>query len=883
MKLRDYQHDAVQSFFDYYQKGNSGNPIIVAATGCHAKGSGILMFDGTTKNVEDIIIGDLIMGDDATERKVLSLKHGYDIMYKIIPNKGEPFIVNSDHILSLQTTRRSKNHKTITGNEIVNISVNDYLKKNNHFKHLHKLYKRPIKLFKNNLLISPYIVGLMLGDGSLNYQPAITTMDFEVVNEFQKEIEQYGCKLRKYTKPNGLASTYFVYYSNSTCSKPNPFTHVLKLENLWGQKLESKHVPNKYKLGDTTQRLEVLAGLMDSDGHHSRGGFDFISKSKQLSEDVVFLSRSVGLSANISKCIKSCQNNFSASYYRVCISGDCSIIPTRINRQKAIKRRQIKNNLKTGFKIEFHEYGEYFGFTLDKNHLYMTSDFFVHHNSGKSVLIGALIHRIMQTYPNQRILMITHVKELIEQNYQKLITIWPDAPIGIYSAGIGKKQPWTDIVYGGIQSMYKQANKLGHRDIILIDEVHLLNPSQTGMYMQFINDLKKINPHLKVVGFSATPWRLKGGSLLHQKNAILTDIIYEIGIKELVDKGYLSPLIGKSSAVQANMTGVKITAGEFNLKQAENAIDKEELTKAALDEIEVLAKDRKHFLFFCTGIQHSKHIKDALRTRGWDAEVITCNTPKNERTALLQRFKQSKSRMALINNAVLTTGVDLPNIDCIILLRATASSVLYIQMLGRGMRLSESKKNCLCLDFAGNIERFGAIDLISAPRYKNKKDDGKPTSPPQKICPNCRESILIAINECHCGYIFPESEKPQHDMTASTAAIMSHEIKPIKHEVTEVKYASHTGPSGIPTMRVSYYDMMGIICSEYICFQHTGYPRKKAEAWFNIMKNKKRLFPEPPGSIERAIEWAEWHAFKQPIAIYTKKNGKNTEITGYEF
>ena len=498
--------------------------------------------------------------------------------------------------------------------------------------------------------------------------------------------------------------------------------------------------------------------------------------------------------------------------------------------------------------------------------------------AGKSLIIGALIKRIMSDYQGQRIIMVTHIKELIEQNYSKIVGFWPDAPLGIYSAGIGRKQPWADIVCGGVQSMYKKAPQLGHRDLILVDECHLLSPQQQGMYMKLINELKKTNPALRVIGFSATPWRLKGGSLISQDNAIFTDIIYNIGIKELVERKYLSPLISKSSVIQANLTGVKMTAGEFNLKQAEAAVDNDELTQAALDEIEKLANDRKHFLFFCAGIHHSEHVRDTLRERGWCADIITCATPKDERARLLRQFKEGKTKRALVNNAVLTTGVDLPNIDCIVLLRATASSVLYIQMLGRGMRLNEGKENCLVLDYAGNIERFGAIDLIEPPKGNKKKGD-QPTSAPQKICPECREPIHISKMECACGYIFPDDDKAKHDGAASSMAIMSSEIKPFKHAVIDVKYAKRTGPSGIPYLRVSYYSKIGIICHEAICFEHKGYAREKAIRWIIITCKKKLM--DYPKTIDTTLALKSF--FKQPTHIYTKPNGKFLEVTGYEF
>ncbi len=474
--------------------------------------------------------------------------------------------------------------------------------------------------------------------------------------------------------------------------------------------------------------------------------------------------------------------------------------------------------------------------------------------AGKSLIIGEFIKRVLQRYPGEKIIMGTHVADLISQNYQKIIAQWPEAPVGIYSAGLGKKQPWTAIVCGGVQSMYKKAHQLGFRAFLLVDECQLLSPHDDGMYMKLINELKKANPYLKVIGFSATPWRQKGGSLVEQENAIFTDIIYEISLGYLVKRGYLTSLISKSSLIQADLSSVKTIGGEYNAKQAEAALDRDELTKAAISEIEVLAVERKHFLFFCSGVNHAFHVRDELRARGWEADVITGETPQLERTQMLNKFRNSKTRYALVNNAVLTTGTDLPNVDCLIFLRGTKSASLYIQICGRGARpvyaagydlstdagrlaaiAAGAKPNCLVLDYAGNIERFGAVDLIEMPRARKKKgeddEDSQPTSPPQKICPKCREPIFISTMECKCGYIFPAPEKPKHDESASNAAIMSTEIQAQIHKISHVVYKVHMGPSGIPSLRVQYYDNFGFIACEYICFSHAGYARQKAESW----------------------------------------------------
>jgi len=496
--------------------------------------------------------------------------------------------------------------------------------------------------------------------------------------------------------------------------------------------------------------------------------------------------------------------------------------------------------------------------------------------AGKSLITARFIQRALAEYKGQRVILCTHVKELIAQGYEKLMIFWPDAPAGIYSAGLGKKQPWADIVCGGIQSMYKKVDRFGHRDILLIDECHLLSPEDEGMYILFIEGLKRINPNLKVIGFTATDWRTKGGSLI-KKGSIFTHVIFKKGIKELVDEGFLAPLISKSSLIQADLTGVKMTAGEFNLKQAEAALDRDELTKQAIDEVEKLTFERKHFLFFCAGVDHSLHVRDELRARGWLADVITCKTPSQERAALLLQFKHSKVRRALVNNAVLTTGTDLPNIDCIVLLRATMSSILYIQMLGRGMRLHPAKQNCLVLDYAGNIARFGAVDLIEAPYGDKKSGESKASAPPQRICPNCREPVQISKLECACGFIFEAGERPQHENSASNQAIMSHEIKPVTYPVEVVTYKSHIGKTGIPCLRVMYYDKFGLIASDFIFFSHVGQPRWNAERW----ATDRGINGDLPKNTEEALAMSEW--FKKPINITTIKSGQYQKILSYEF
>lgn len=516
--------------------------------------------------------------------------------------------------------------------------------------------------------------------------------------------------------------------------------------------------------------------------------------------------------------------------------------------------------------------------------------------AGKSLIIGEFIKRVVQEWPDEKIVMATHVADLVAQNYEKIIKQWPDAPVGIYNAKLGKRQPWCSIVCGSVQTMYKKGRQLGRRALLLIDEAHLLTPNADGMYMKLIAELKLINPYLKVIGFSATPWREKGGSLIDVDNRIFTDIITNIDLPYLIKRGYLSPLIGTPSLIQADLSNVKVMKnGEYNLAQAEAAIDKEELTQAALDEVELLAKDRKFFMFFCSGIKHTEHVKIALTKRGWESDVIIGTTTQSERTRLLNKFRNSKTRYALINNTCLTTGTDLPNADCIVFLRATKSTTLYIQICGRGARpiyapgfpdtdagrlqaiASGAKPNCLILDYAGNIDRFGPVDLIKIPRKKNAPDGEKEKEAPRKICPACHEAVHINVMQCPCGFIFEVIEKFKHQQNASNGAIMSSEMKPERIEIKKVVYKPHIGPSGVPSLRVQYYDKYGHVANKYLCFSHVGYPRKQAEEWCVKMG----LVGDLPKDTDEAYYMSE--NFRTPTAIFIIKNGKGTEVLDYEF
>lgn len=356
--------------------------VVISPTGCHAKGTEILMFNGSIQKVEDVKIGDKLMGPDSKARTVLNLAHGRENMYDITPTKGDKFTVNENHILSLKRT----NDGTLLTNTVINVSVKDYLYKSKTFKHIHKLWRTGVE-FENfdELTISPYMLGLLLGDGYLSKNRIeITTTDTEIIEEIKSfaKINSLGVGIHQ-KKNTGAVG---VYITNNK-KRNNPLTAKLRNMNLLGTKSETKFIPQEYKVSNRQDRLELLAGLIDTDGSKEHNCFDYISKSKRLTDDVVFVARSLGLAAETKKCRKGCQTGAVGTYYRACISGNTEIVPVRLERKKCHARKQVKNVLVSGFKVEPRGIDDFYGFALTDDHLYLMGDFTVNHNTGKSHML----------------------------------------------------------------------------------------------------------------------------------------------------------------------------------------------------------------------------------------------------------------------------------------------------------------------------------------------------------------------------------------------------------------------------------------------------------------------------------------------------------------
>jgi DNA repair protein RadD len=498
---------------------------------------------------------------------------------------------------------------------------------------------------------------------------------------------------------------------------------------------------------------------------------------------------------------------------------------------------------------------------------------------GKTPVMATLCHDAVNLW-NGRVLILAHVKELLEQTADTLSRMAPELSLGVYSAGLKRKDTQHPVIVAGIQSIYRRALDMEPFDIVIIDESHMIPPEGDGMYRTFLSEAHIVNPKLRVIGLTATPFRMTTG-LICQPDHFLNSICYEVGIKELIRDGYLCPLRSKASKARIDTSVLHVRGGEFIAAEMEELMDTDARVKAACTEILEYTQDRKAVLIFASGIAHGKHIQQILEQEHHvECGFVSGDSPDGWRKKMIEDFRTGKLKY-LCNVNVLTTGFDAPNIDCIALLRPTMSPGLYYQMVGRGFRLHESKTDCLVLDFGGNILRHGPIDCLRITDVSVKGDGDAPA----KECPDCREVIHAAYARCPvCGFEFPPPEKTKHDTTASAEDVLSGQVSIEEYDVQEVLYNVHTkrgASADTPrTMRVQYKVGLDTYIPEWVCFEHSGFARIKAEGWWRQRSND----PVPQDS-EMAVFFAQQKRLKEPIQITVRSvsGDKFPQITGYEF
>lgn len=492
---------------------------------------------------------------------------------------------------------------------------------------------------------------------------------------------------------------------------------------------------------------------------------------------------------------------------------------------------------------------------------------------GKTPVIATICRDVVQRWGG-RVLVLAHVKELLEQAEDKLRAMDPTLPVGICSAGLGSKDFDYPITLAGIQSVYKHAKRLGHIDLVMIDEAHLIPPDGDGMYRTLLQDLQKINPIIRRIGLTATPYRMATGTICgpHQ---LLNAVCYEIGVRALMDQGYLCGLVSRAGTHKVDMAGVTVRGGEYLAQESERRMNAGDVVEAAVHEIITNTRDRTSCLIFCAGVDHARHVAREFENQGEACAVITGDTLDLERATILEAFKAREIKY-LANVNVLTTGFDATCIDCIAMLRPTLSPGLYYQMVGRGFRLDPGKTNCLVLDFAGNIMRHGPVDRLRADGERRKQAEAT-----LQECPQCHLLLAMDTPVCpDCGYIWPppapaagapRPRSDRHDRTHDREhGILSGnepEVAPIPrvYQVEWVGYDRHENrrdPSKPPTLKVSYRVGIGDWVHEWICIEHTGFANQKARGWW--AKHSRAPFPR---SVDEALDLIDAGAVARPTEI----------------
>lgn len=448
--------------------------------------------------------------------------------------------------------------------------------------------------------------------------------------------------------------------------------------------------------------------------------------------------------------------------------------------------------------------------------------------SGKSLMIAELLRR-----RRQKTLVLSHTAKLLKQDAAALASIAPHMRTSFFAASIGKKDGSAPIVFATIQSAVRSLTRLHQRALIVVDEAHLCPRSADAMYARLFDYF----PEAQRVGFTATPKRMDSGSLISGDDSWFDSIAFEIGARDLIKRKFLVPLSGVLTVDQADLSRVHTQMGEFKAGEAENAVLRTIPMQHAVAQAVALAHRRRSWLVFAAGKRHAEQLRAEMESQGVSCAVVFGETKDDEREALYDRFERGSIR-ALINVGVLTTGFDAPHADCIISMRPTKSDVLWTQILGRGMRLFPDKKNCLLLDFVGNLERLGGVDCVTEIEDQRVKRPAPTKKPGPAKNPRSDPALMEASRL--------DPMKTQQ-LSAKVLGVRYQLVRSKKYEHLQLVQAIYT---------ITLVNLDGVTpdkattAFEYILVEHGGALRAKAVAWF------KRRGYDAPKDARTAVELA---------------------------
>jgi DNA repair protein RadD len=447
--------------------------------------------------------------------------------------------------------------------------------------------------------------------------------------------------------------------------------------------------------------------------------------------------------------------------------------------------------------------------------------------SGKSLVIAHLASWIANR--GGKVVVLAHVQELLKQNSEEYLRYSGRTDFGIYSSGLGRSDV-SAVTFAGIQSVYRKPKLFQDADLVLIDEAHTVPPDGEGlMYKSFLEAL----PNARRGGVTATPWRLDGG-VIYGKGRPFDVLAYQKSPIELVDEGYLSPLVGVATNWQLDLSHVKSSNGDYQAGDIESQMAEDGWLDKAVEHAVAQIRKRKHILVFCPTIVMAKRAADLFKQSKVPCGVVSSEDQDRDDQLALWTSGEVK---AMANVDILTTGFNFPALDAIVCFRPTQSSSLWVQMLGRGMRKAHGKTDCLVLDYAGNLERLGGIGTMET--YHKEKDDGVKEERPasekkEKVTPVKKGSgIKIAL---------------------TTLDPMLESRNGLTVRVLRVNYAVTRSKKPGKSHMLASYDCetdegVSIPVSQFCCVEFDGGARFHSEQWF-----KRRGGKAPRSAIGAKIE-----------------------------
>lgn len=761
--LRPYQGRIIEaaqlSLLKESKKGSRHIGIYAPQGGgkCLGKGTEVLMFDGSKKLVEDIVCGDELMGDDSTPRLVINTTSGYDSLYEVKSSKGWSYVCNSEHLISYKW-RGNQKHRCENPQK-KEVRAKDWCNLKRYEKSHSVMYKSGVEFSYKKTVIDPYILGLWIADGTkTNGSPEFS------VNKDDREIIDFirasgGFIAHEYSDRNclqmNLTGDKFLDHDRGGNIYRNEFRRCFA-----GKDHHDIKIPDDYKINSREMRLRLLAGILDGDGNLRKNCFEIITKFPSLSRDLEYITRSLGLCFSVSsKAVRidilskarKTQDNAERfnSYFRIMITGNTDEIPTRLKRKQATKRMQVKNPLHSCFTVNEVGYGEYFGFqVVGTNNRFLLGDFTVTHNS----VLAAFMAQNSALKGNLT-LILTHRAEILKQNFAKMELLGLD--VALLNADT-QKIPTTKIVCAMTQTLNARCENAKRKeeyqkfiasfDFIIIDEAHRSDHDKLFQYFK---------PDAWVVGMTAT-WLRSGNQ--KQLGDFYSDIVAPVMPSELIELGNILPSENFIfDAPKLNDIKVDYSSGDYNQRQLQNRFAKPERYAGIIENYQNICPGKK-VIVFTTGGDHCVELTKQFCEAGIKAKYLLSERKPDtdwkysgKREDVIDEIRRGDIDI-LLSVEMLSTGLDIPELEGVILDFSTKSYTKYQQCVARPDRPYGSQKSFFVLDFGENVKTYGKFE--DDPIISLWHRPGGNGVAPSKFCPTDREDYAGHLG---CGRIVPVS------------------------------------------------------------------------------------------------------------------------------